>query len=676
MLRELRDFFVIKKDKSFDPVYYLLTYPDVRRADINPLFHFVRMGWKEGRNPNANFDTKFYLENNSDIKNAGINPYYHYIKYGKKEARVTSSRLLINNNHTNALDYMKWLKLYEEQNTYSLEEIEEEIQKFEVKPLISILVPCYDSNLEWLTQAIESVRNQTYPYWELCLADDCSPNQEVRNLLINYKKIDGRIKTVFRNKNGNISAATNSALEISSGNFIALLDHDDLLHKDALFWVSKVINEHPNVCLIYSDEDKINQFGDRYDPYFKSDFNYDLFLSQNIISHLGVYKKEIVKQVGCFREGYEGSQDWDLALRVVEKIYQEEIKHIHRILYHWRAHSDSTAEVGDNKPYALIAGMNAVRDHLKRKNVPAKVELIQEWRFVKVIYELPKTPPLVSLIIPTKNKLQLLKNTVSSIQQKTDYASYEILIINNNSDEPECLAYLNQLSMKKNIRVINDTSPFNYSKINNNAVLNYAKGQIIGLINNDIEVITPNWLSEMVSLVLQPGVGAVGARLWYPDNTLQHGGVILGLGGVAGHFHRFISKKDPGYFGRAVLRQTLSAVTGACLLLKKEIFEKVGGLEEDHLAVAFGDIDFCLRISEMGYRNVWTPFAELFHLESASRGNDMSEENYARFLGEIEYMQETWGDSLKTDPYYNPNLSLAVDNFGYSFPPRISAEEF
>jgi glycosyltransferase involved in cell wall biosynthesis/LmbE family N-acetylglucosaminyl deacetylase len=566
-------------------------------------------------------------------------------------------------------DYAEWLRRYDIYTDTGREKIRARISRLPYTPLISIVMPVYNPPLNMLKEAIQSVQNQLYPYWELCIADDASTDEAVRELLQGYAEKEPRIKVVFRDQNGHISAASNSALELVSGEYIALLDNDDLLPEQALFWIVKALADHPDAGLIYSDEDKIDELGRRYDPYFKSDWNPDLFLSHNMICHLGVYRVDLVRKLGGFREGYEGAQDYDLALRCTEQLAPQQIVHIPRVLYHWRSHPGSTAQAGSEKNYALLAGERALNDHFMRAGISAKAELL-DFGMYRARYDIPQPGPLVSLIIPTRNALNLTKQCVESILAKTTYKNYEIIIVDNNSDDPQTLAYFASLSSDSKISVLRDERPFNYSTLNNDAVL-YARGEYIGLINNDIEVISPQWLDEMISLAIQPGVGAVGARLWYPNDTLQHGGVISGLGGLAGHSHKHLPKEHPGYFYRAQLIQTLSAVTAACLVIKKSIYQEVRGLDGVNLKVAFNDVDFCLRVREAGYRNIWTPYAELYHHESATRGYEDTPEKQLRFQEEVLYMQKRWGDILLNDPAYSPNLTLDREDFSFAWPPRV-----
>lgn len=565
-------------------------------------------------------------------------------------------------------DYARWVEYYDTIDDNSRWRISEEIRKWASKPLISIIMPVYNPPIDLLREAVDSVKAQLYPNWQLCLADDASTQPEVLEYLKSLAKDDKRIKVVFRPENGHISRASNSALEVATGQYIALMDNDDLLPEHALYWVARTIIENPDVGLMYSDEDKIDADGKRSSPYFKSDWNEFLFRSQNMICHLGVYRRDLVDKVGQFRPGFEGAQDYDLALRCIEQLEREQIIHIPRVLYHWRIHAGSTAMAGDEKPYAALAGVKALDEHLQRKGNIGSTELLPMGMY-RVHYQLPEQLPMVSLIIPTRNAHGLVKQCIDSIKTLTTYPSYEIILIDNGSDDPESLEYFTEIDREDNIRVVRDEGPFNYSALNNGAV-RQARGELIGLINNDIEIITPEWLDEMVSIALQPNIGAVGARLWYPDDRLQHGGVIVGVGGVAGHSHKYLPKGDYGYFCRAALIQELSAVTAACLIIKKSTFNQVHGLDEENLKIAFNDVDFCLRVQEAGYINVWTPFAEMYHHESATRGLEDTPEKKERFMKEVTYIQARWPD-IQNDYAYNPNLTLDHEDFGLAWPPRV-----
>lgn len=561
-----------------------------------------------------------------------------------------------------SVTYERWVALKDTTTEQDIADLKWRLARLEKKPLISVLMPVYNTPEKLLREAIESVRAQIYENWELCIADDCSTRPHVRSVLNKYANRDQRIKVVFRDKNGHISHASNSAMELATGEWVALLDHDDLLRPHALAEIVLEVDRHPDAELIYSDEDKIDAEGRRYDPCFKPDFSRELFRSQNYLNHLTVHRAENIRAVGGWRPGFEGSQDYDLNLRVFERIAPERIRHIPKVLYHWRAVEGSTALDGSQKSYAYMAGLRALEEHVERMNIPAKAEEGPGTPFYRLHFFVPKPQPLVSLIVPTRDKVELLRGCVESIRERTTYGNYEILVADNGSVEEETLAYFSELKKTKNVRVLRYDKPFNYSAINNFAV-GKAKGSIIGLVNNDIEVISPDWLTEMVSWAVQPDVGCVGAKLYYADDTIQHGGVIVGLGGTAGHSHKNFPRHHPGYFYRLKVLQNLSAVTAACLLIRKSVFEEVGGLNEIDLTVAFNDVDLCLKVREAGYSNVWTPYAELYHLESVSRGFEDAPEKVARFSSEIAYMQRRWKEIIERDPFYSPNLTKGREDF-------------
>jgi glycosyltransferase involved in cell wall biosynthesis len=537
-------------------------------------------------------------------------------------------------------------------------------------PIIAVLMPVFNPRPEWLQAAIESVRAQLYPHWQLCIADDCSTDPRIRPLLEAAMAADSGIQVVFRERNGHICASSNSALELVQAPWLALLDHDDLLPDEALIWVAKAITDHPKAKLFYSDEDKLSPAGELFDPYFKGDWNPVLMEGQNTFSHLGVYATDLVRQVGGFREGFEGSQDHDLVLRCSEQLRREQIVHIPRVLYHWRVHPDSTAAGTKAKPYTLKASMRAIAEHLHRRRFC--LQQPPSWSPVgfKAQLDLPDPAPRVSVIIPTRNGLEVLKPCLTSLLGITRYPALEVLVVDNGSDDSATLQFLTDLEGKGKILVLHDPSPFNYSALNNRAV-EQATGELICLLNNDIEVIDAGWLEEMVVQAMRPGVGAVGARLLYPNSTIQHGGVLLGVGGVANHAHLGLPGEHPGYFGRAQLTQEMAAVTGACLLVSRSNYFAVGGLDAENLKVAFNDVDFCLKLREQGLQNVYAPAAKLIHHESVSRGQDLSPQKAARFAAEVAWMQQRWGEQLLHDPAYNPNLSVDNPNFCLAWPPRL-----
>ncbi|WP_312283665.1 glycosyltransferase [Candidatus Igneacidithiobacillus taiwanensis] len=564
-------------------------------------------------------------------------------------------------------DYQTWIKRYDALTDTDRKVIGQQIASWENPPKISVIMPCYNPPEKFLRLAIESVRKQLYPHWELCIADDASPQPHVRRVLEEYARRDQRIKVLFREKNGHISATSNSALSLASGEYIALLDHDDALAEHALYWVAAEIMQHPEAELIYSDEDKIDKNDRRCDPFFKPDWNPELLLGQNYISHLGVYKRDRVLQIGAFREGFEGSQDWDLVLRFTEGLPVEKIRHIPAVLYHWRMLANSTASNLAAKPYVVNAASKAIAEALHRKKENFLLDSACDGAFHLPRFEVQECS-LVSIIIPTRNGLSDLRQCLDSLA-KTEYPHYEILVINNQSDDPDTLAFFNDISKKPGCRVVSYDQPFDYAAMHNWAVPQ-ARGDYLCLLNNDTEVVTPHWLGEMLGQAQRDGIGAVGAKLLYPDGTVQHGGVVLGVGGIAGHAHKGKAGEFSGYFSRASLVQNFSAVTAACMLLRKKDWEIVGGMSAE-LSVAYNDVDLCLKLLEMGRRNVWLPHAVLYHHESKSRGSDLQPHKLRRFAMEHAYMQWRWGAALRTDPAYNPNLTLDREDFSMAWPPRV-----
>lgn len=534
-------------------------------------------------------------------------------------------------------------------------------QPLSYTPLVSIITPTHNTPKKYLLKMLESVLTQTYVNWELCIADDASSDTETIQTLKTYQNQYKNINVLFREENGHVSAASNSALTLATGEYVLFLDHDDMLAPNALYEMVKKLNENRKLKLIYSDEDKIDEQDRRYNPHFKSGWNPDLFFSQNYICHLACVKRALVEEVGGFREGYEGSQDYDLLLRVTDRLQNSEIDRVQKVLYHWRAIKGSTAYGSGEKPYTHKAGRKALTDHFKKQDLNITVEDGLLPNTYKVTYLLPD-PPLVSILIPTRDRYDLLQTCITSIFEKTIYPHYEIIIIDNETTCPKTLAYFEALKRYQNVTVIGYHKPFNYAAINNFGV-QFARGKVVALMNNDVEVISKGWLSEMVQHALRPEIGAVGAKLYYDDDTIQHAGVVLGIGGVAGHSHKRFQKNAYGYFSRLKIIQNYSAVTAACLVVRKELYESVGGLDEEDLKVAFNDVDFCLKIDKLGYRNLWTPYTELYHHESKSRGADDTSQKRIRFNKEVNHMKEKWQEILLNDRFYNKNLTLKSEDF-------------
>ena len=541
---------------------------------------------------------------------------------------------------------------------YDLQQMRETVAVLN-KPLISVIMPVYNTPENYLRGAIQSVINQAYPYWELCIADDASTDSQVKPILEEYVKLDSRIKVVYRQENGHISAASNSALEIASGQFVALLDHDDALTADALYQVALMLNLHPEADMIYSDEDKVDEEDNLRDPFFKPDWCPDSFLSRMYVCHLGVYRRSLLQEIGGFRVGYEGSQDYDLVLRLTEKT--DKIFHIPKILYHWRIHPQSTASELENKSYATDSAKKAISEALSRRGEPGEVTPTEGGHWI-VRYQI-REYGRVSVIIPTRDLGNILNTCLTSIFEKTTYPNYEVLVMDNGSTEPETLDVFSKWQAKEpdRFRCLPWDIPFNYSKLNNYGATQ-AQGEYLLLLNNDTEVVEPDWMTAMVEQAQRPSIGAVGAMLLYPDRTIQHAGVIVGLGGVAGHSHKNFPYSVPGYYYQLHTVNNYSAVTAACLMCRREVFAEVGGFEET-LQIAFNDVDFCLKIAEKGYRNIWLPHVVLYHYESKSRGQEDTPEKQARFHQEIMAMINKWKPWIDRDPCYNPNLTLDREDY-------------
>lgn len=548
--------------------------------------------------------------------------------------------------------YAAWIGATETREFSDASSIKAAIARLPRRPLISILLPVRGNETGHLRKAVDSVLRQHYPHWELCISADATAMPVVHSIVGEVAAANTRVRTCEEpSGNGNLY---NDAFLLACGDYVALLNPADCLADLALYFIAGAIAERPGVQCMYSDEDTLDENGVRSDPHFKCDWNPDLFMSQNCVSSLVTYRRDLVTRAGGFRGKFEGSEDYDLLLRCLPHLQADHIFHVPRVLYHRRR-----PFVGEG-----ASGVDALRDHFASQgqhHVTVEPGLSPgTWR---VRYPVPDPVPVVSLIIPTRDRLELLEPCVRSILNKTTYPNYEILILDNESREPETKAFFEHIQRNdKRVRVLAYHHAFNYSAINNYGV-RQARGELIGLINNDIEVISPDWLTEMVSHACRSEIGCVGAKLYYDNDSIQHAGVILGLWGVAGHAHKHLARNASGYFNRAVCAQNFSAVTAACLLVRKRIYQQVGGLNETHLTVAFNDVDFCLKVREAGYRNLWTPFAELYHHESVSRGAEDTPEKKARERQEIEHMLAIWSAALARDPYYSPNLTHRREDF-------------
>ncbi len=556
--------------------------------------------------------------------------------------------------------YSKWLSKNFPREA-DLQRMAQTVAIFGYKPALSVIMPVFNPAEHFLREAIESVLNQVYPYWELCIADDASTQPHVRSVLEEYIAKDARVKVVFRTKNGHISRASNSALELATGEFVTLLDHDDLLTPDALYEVALLLNRHPDADMIYSDEDKVDEYHQFREPFFKPDWCPDSFLSRNYTCHLGTYRRSLVTAIGGFRAGYEGSQDYDLVLRLTEKT--EKIFHIPKILYHWRSHPASTASSLDSKTYATTATKKALAEAIARRGEPGIVTPARGSTDHCLIRYHLDTCDLVSIIIPTKDLGNILDRCLVSIFEKTTYTNYEVILIDNGSTETAAVDVIDKWKKRDpyRFRCYPLDIPFNYSQLNNFAV-QQAKGRYLLFLNNDTEVVTPEWIEAMLEQAQRPSIGAVGALLLYPDDTIQHAGVVAGVGGVAGHSHKHYKYGSPGYFNHINTVNNFSAVTAACLMCRRNVFEEVGGFEEE-LPDNFNDVDFCFKLVEKGYKNIYLPHVVLYHYESKSRGNDYTGERLNRFIKEVEYIQRRWKKIIKNPPCYNLNLTMKREDY-------------
>lgn len=555
------------------------------------------------------------------------------------------------------IDYPSWYKRHQP----SRRELERQRREIFMEPItFSIVIPLYRTKEAYLRELLASVFAQTYPHWELCLADGSGREHSLQAAVERLGGADKRIRYQLLEKNAGIAENTNAAIKMSTGDFIALTDHDDLLAPDALYECAKALQRRGDADVLYTDEDKVDMSGKtHFEPNFKPDFNPDYLRSLNYICHMFVVRRSLLEKTGLLRQTYDGAQDYDFILRCCEQA--GEIYHIPKILYHWRCHMDSTAANPESKLYAFEAGRLALEDHYRRLGLPATVENASYLGMYHTIYHWNRTP-LISILIPNKDHAADLKKCLDSIDEKSSYRNYEYIIIENNSTEEETFRYYEEIKQRPNVTVVIYQGGFNFSRINNFGA-QYAKGEYLLLLNNDTEMMDGNCLQEMLNYCMREDVGIVGTRLWYEDDTIQHAGVIIGLGGVAGHTFVGAGRHDPGYQKRILCAQNYSAVTAACLMVKHELYNEVGGLTEE-FAVAFNDIDFCLKVRALEKLIVYNPYAELHHYESKSRGYEDTPEKIRRFQGEIEKFQKRWADILEHgDPYYNPNLTLSTSDF-------------
>ncbi len=561
------------------------------------------------------------------------------------------------------LTYQRWIDRHDTLDDTDRAAIAAHIAAMADPPTLSVVMPVFNPDPAWLDAAIGSVRAQLYPHWQLCIADDGSTRDGVAACLHAACAAEPRIALTRLPENRGIAAASNAALALATGAFVALMDHDDLLPEQALYRVAATLEEHPDADLIYSDEDQIDATGARCMPYFKPDWSVELMRGHNLVSHLGVYRRDLLTRLGGLREGFDGSQDYDLALRVADASTPARIRHIPAILYHWRQDAGSFSKARLER--CVVAARRAITEHLARAGLGGRavcepLPLVPAWTRMRL--SLPDPAPRVTVIMPTRNGAALLRRAAHGVLHETDYAPLDLLIVDNGSDAPDAKALLAALAADARVSVLACPGPFNFSALNNQAAA-AARGDYLLLLNNDIEITHPDWLAALIGHASLPGVGAVGARLLYPDRRVQHAGVVLGVGGVANHFCLHEAADSPGYFGAPLLTREVCAVTAACLAVRATHYREIGGMDAENLAVAFNDVDFCLRLREAGLRNLFVAEAELVHHESATRGDDMAPDQYDRFKAEVAYMRNRWGAVLDADPFYNPNFSRNDGNF-------------
>ncbi len=653
-----------KPNPLFETAWYAVMYREVLQKKINPLYHFVRTGWKEGKRPCAMFETDYYLRNHPEVAAAGINPLKHYLEQGAWNGSWPNPRFdtalyleqspeLLDSGENPLAHYMR-RGLWEGRTAWHQD------RDFVNTPTISLITPVYNVPATYLRRCVQSVLHQSYPHWELCLADDASTAEHVRPVLEELSSMDERIQVTFLKENRGIAGATNAAAKMATGEYIGFLDNDDELTRDALFEVVCALREK-QCDMVYSDECLVDSEGELIECHYKPDFSPDLLYSHNYITHFLVLRKSLFDRVGETASAFDGAQDYDLLLKITE--HTNNIHHIPKILYRWRTIESSTSADPGVKSYAHGAGQKALEAAVQRQHIDAEV-VAGNLPFYYRVQRKIQTRPLISIIIPFCNQPKLLKQCIQTLVDRTAYDRYEILGVSNNSDDPEVFQLMDRLREKDTrVRFTEYNQPFNYSAINNYAVT-LTHGEHLVFMNNDIEVINRDWLECMLEHSQREEVGAVGAKLYYPDDTVQHAGVIICIGGFAGHAFRHTARDASGYFNRLHCVQNFSAVTAALLMVKRRLYDQVGGLDGEHLGIALNDVDFCLKLRALGLLNVFTPYAEAYHHESASRGYEDTAAKKKRFNTEIAFFKKRWAAILEQgDPYYNSNLCTYREDF-------------
>lgn len=653
---------IIKFSGIFDRGYYHQNYSEVCNSGIDPIIHYLKTGWHEGKNPSLDFITDYYLFQNPDVRESGINPLVHYIRFGKKEGRPIHP-----SSSSNFQSYQKWIQKYDVLGKSDISLIQSHIGRFEKHTKLSIIMLINDHPEELITVSIQSVINQIYSNWDLFILIKENRKEEF-NLINSICQNDPRCEIIYFKTENEIPSVSNAALQELPGEFFIQITPSEILRKHALYLVANEINKYPKADVFYTDEDKLTQQNERSSPFFKPDWNPDLFLSKNLLSHLGCFRTDTALKVGGFKNHTGADSKWDLAMRIIEKIPSDHIRHIPQICVH--VHEERDQEKANSK--MITSNESQYRTliaHFSRLN--QQVEVIKtSSSYCQLNYPIPSHDPSVSILIPTKDHPQLLKQCIESISNKTTYSNYEILVIDNRTSDPYALRLYDVIQREKNISVIKYNHPFNYSAINNFAAQK-SSCSILVFLNDDTQVISPKWLEEMVSHAIRSEIGAVGVMLYFPNELIQHAGIVLNYQSIAEHAFYLEHRGFSGQTDRAKLVQNYSAVTGACMAVEKSKFMEVGGFNEKQLTVAYNDVDLCLRLIQAGYRNLWTPYAELYHFESASRGYESTRKKQKRIKGEAKYMRDFWGAILKHDPAYNPNLDKR-SRFSLAFPPRLS----
>jgi GT2 family glycosyltransferase len=564
--------------------------------------------------------------------------------------------------------YQYWIDLYDTLDDDGRQSLRSRVSLMEGAPLVSIIFPVYNTPEAFLRAALDSVRAQLYENWELCISDDASTQPHIAKILSEYEAMDDRIRVHWRERNGHISASSNSAIALAGGSWLSLMDHDDVLAEHALAVAVLAIADRPGAGLLYSDEDHIDDQGVRGVPYFKPDFDPLLILGQNYFSHLCMLRADLVREVDGFREGYEGSQDWDLVLRVIERLDPEQIVHVPHVLYHWRSHDASTASTLSAKPYVVEASRRVVAEHLERCGVAAEVSTVWGSSFNRVKWALPNVPPRVSVIVLPRSGLKLTR-CIESIRTRSTYPNLEIVLFDDGGSRPPMRQFIRDRA--EWLKIIEHGADISDSEQRNIAA-GQSTGDVLIFVHDDTEVLTDTWIEEIVGVLSYPGIGSAGVKLLYPDLSIQHAGIALGVGGTVGHPHRLhFDRLSAGYFGRLMLAQCPSAVSWACLAVWRNAFESVGGFSTEHFEGVFGDIDLCLRLREAGWRTGWTPHAEMLHYEDPKDAR-IDGESAVRFDRDVRYLNFRWRKWVENDPAYNPNLSLAHETFPLAWPPRAT----